>query len=130
MIRKKLIKVLIHGRYRSMRLEDTIADGLAEIAAHEGMSVGQVLTLLDERYRSQARSNFTAHVRLLVLAYYRWAAEGDGGGMPPGSTSSLARALDAVTNPDSYLPDVVMESSAPAMRETGVSDPPRRQQRR
>ncbi len=77
--------ILLHGQRRtSMRLEPSMWTALEEIAAREGMQLGELCSRIDDRLAEQARQRgldpeesevtLSSGVRVFIFAYYRAAA--------------------------------------------------------
>jgi predicted DNA-binding ribbon-helix-helix protein len=66
----KVIKraVTVDGRKTSVSLEDAFWSGLGEIARSRNMTVGALITTINQERR---QSNLSSAIRLFVLAYYR-----------------------------------------------------------
>jgi predicted DNA-binding ribbon-helix-helix protein len=60
------------GAYKtSASLESAFWDGLKDIAAAQGLQLGQILATIDRERRERQQTNLSSAIRLFVLDYYR-----------------------------------------------------------
>ena len=68
-VRKRTIVLDRHKT--SVSVEDAFWDGLKEIAAARGTTVGQLMAAIDSERRERQLPNLSSAIRLFVLNYYR-----------------------------------------------------------
>jgi predicted DNA-binding ribbon-helix-helix protein len=64
--------VSIKGHLTSVSLEDAFWQGLQEIAASRGMTMRDLIRIIDSERK---RGNLSSAIRLFVLSYYRGQAK-------------------------------------------------------
>ncbi|MDD9877942.1 MAG: ribbon-helix-helix domain-containing protein [Magnetovibrio sp.] len=77
--------ITVNGRRTSMRLEEAAWEAIDDICAHEGVSINDLCTAIDQRRSTSSR---TATVRAFIVTYFREAVA-EAGGLTGGHVNTL-----------------------------------------
>lgn len=77
--------VTINGRRTSLRLERVIWDAIGDICEKEGLTIHELITLIDHRRNKISR---TSAVRMVIVTYLHDLAT-EKGYLPKGTVSSI-----------------------------------------
>ena len=69
LVRRRTID--LDGHKTTVSVEDAFWDGLKEIAAARGTTVGQLMAAIDSERREHQLPNLSSAIRLFVLNYHR-----------------------------------------------------------